>query len=559
MQLAWLTCPFVRLPRAGVTCGFVAACLGVVLLPFVTPLPCARRSLTALHEWFAQRNGLPNQKCFCAICKLMTTLSPKFSPVFHQLALSWLQWAVLQGAWTQYSEEMTYMKGYITEVLVRSVTEWKKHMKTKSEWWSVHKQLCEHIVDLQACDRCFGVTDEDWTAVQAELEELVSSGELGRCLFGTAWEAVGQSKIDACVAKLLKDFKGKPISKASVAALLASLHQEMSQLGRDSGEVLTAGSVRVVVYLGWKLEISVSSTREWLELQASAIAKSKAIWSGALEPLFAERCLGDEAADDVAGVQVDQAYIKDLAGVRLRAAGYAEAHSLLSTFPTAAQVKDIMEQHKTFLLGTDGRFKVEASFIARALNGKADEVFKQQVLMCLPSDTQSMTMAASAAALTKLCEGPLFVWTNQSLQVVAEVIHESCKSLLEGRSVPKLQRTEHPLLLQARASMSLWLVAPTDPPVSPTPAPGAASALAWFARFEEQATSGEAHKFVELSRLLQFGWLLSEGQRKTLQKWADALAAGSSPAGSSGGGPAKAGPKSRGPTAKSQVAALFAK
>ena len=125
--------------------------------------------------------------------------------------------------------------------------------------------------------------------------------------------------------------------------------------------------------------------------------------------------------------------------------------------------------------------------------------------------------------------------------------------------VPRHARVADGFFADCRARMSLWFVVPAPAQGEVQVEPGEASARATFASYDALVKGGKGIPYTSLRKLLSFGWLLTEADRRTLTKWADsAAAAGEEPKGGAAGGSRKAA-AARGPTAASQVAGLFAK
>lgn len=508
-----------------------------------------KRNLQDLREWLAH-SPICNQRNLVALFRCCMSMSPRHSSPFNELGIFLMEWVAKNKVDEKFPSEVKVLKGYMNACLLKSVADLKRHDMTKTQWFENYKHLARLVVDVEAAGRCFGCTG-NWLDVQKDLELIVMSGELGQTLFGLAWSEVAGDKARLLMRSSLSDLKRqKELSQKSLDNIFRVFKERMADKGCNALEA--NGNTKVSMkYLGLDITIVVHSVLDEWECQAWAHIKSAAIMCGSFAELWGEKSFAKKcAATD--GVTVSQDVVAGLLKVRKMAAKYCDDEG----GPISkATLQNVLKEHAGFLQLQDKRFRIERAFFEHLIGGGADGRFKELVLEALPAEKDAITMGEARERLDSILSGVVYKFANPNLQVAGQAVSAQVHALVESRSITK-PKVDDPFLVQCKARMALWYHFEAEGQANI--AAGEASALAAFAHYEKQIESKSRVPYVDLQRLLSFGWLLGSEKTKQVFKWADGMASVlSKPGGTVKRDPAT--PKPNNGSAKSHVSSLFKK
>jgi hypothetical protein len=164
------------------------------------------RLQAALEAVFSRRRNLEpltaylstvavfNQKNTVALLKAILLLNPITSLDNNCLALSVLEYCTRHAVQNKYPHEMGVMKNYFTSALVKRLHEFRRHDLSRKDFWERHRKVAHFVMPVDAADHCFACAGH-WADVEVHLAAVVQSGELGRVLFGKAWQDVAGKKV----------------------------------------------------------------------------------------------------------------------------------------------------------------------------------------------------------------------------------------------------------------------------------------------------------------------------------------------------------------------------
>jgi hypothetical protein len=151
-----------------------------------------------------------NQKNTVALLKAILLLNPSTSLDNNCLALGVLEYCTRHALQKKSPHEMGVMKNYFTAALVKRLHEFRRHDLSRTDFWERCKRVAHFVLPVEAADHCFACAGH-WADVEVHLAAVVQSGELGRVLFGKAWQDVHGKKVTVLmqenVAAILQENK----------------------------------------------------------------------------------------------------------------------------------------------------------------------------------------------------------------------------------------------------------------------------------------------------------------------------------------------------------------
>ena len=121
-------------------------------------------------------------------------VNPATSTDNNGVAMALMQHCVRHDLVKVFPNEMAVMRSYFEQTLVKSFVESRKHDLDRETWWKDTKELCAFVLPVDAVTACFKCKDE-WATVEVHLQAAVSSGDLGRVLFGKCWKELAGDKV----------------------------------------------------------------------------------------------------------------------------------------------------------------------------------------------------------------------------------------------------------------------------------------------------------------------------------------------------------------------------
>ena len=126
-----------------------------------------------------------------------------------------------------------------------------------------------------------------WVHVEAHLQEVVSSSNIGRRLFGFAVQQVLSSLVAIKMEETLHQLREKPIITTSTI-MSAKKSMMLKVDAMQNIDTLPAKRAIKVEYRGVEVSIKISGIAEEFDMRAAALIKSEAASCGDLTPLFCE-------------------------------------------------------------------------------------------------------------------------------------------------------------------------------------------------------------------------------------------------------------------------------
>jgi hypothetical protein len=123
------------------------------------------------------------------------------------------------------------MKNYFTAALVKRFHEFRRHDLSRKDFWERFRKVAHYVMPVNVADHCFSCAGR-WADVEVHLGAVVQSGELGRVLFGKAWQDVASKKVTMLmqenVAAILQESK---ITSKLLQAKMEDLTLKVKKLG----------------------------------------------------------------------------------------------------------------------------------------------------------------------------------------------------------------------------------------------------------------------------------------------------------------------------------------
>lgn len=487
------------------------------LLAAVTHLFVRRRSVEPLVQWLASADMI-NQKMLVGMFRACLGCPPSTSPENCKLGMSLMEYVVRHQVQVNYAVEAGHMTDYFNSTLSKQYQTFRKHGLTRADFWAQHQSLCKLVLPAEAAQQCFGISGSGtWAEVESHLAECVRSGSLGRALFSKAYGDVAATKASQLVRLMVDSLRGKTIKQSDIDDAKVRLSAQVKELGRDMGDAYTSPTEVTVMFLGVPVPVPVVSIHDEFMALVWAYMKTVAIVKGDLEPIFGELALAEMVAL-AENDKVDLSAVRDCSTVRAAAARHLDGETAIN----GLMVKKAIDEHGSFLLSMDRRWRIEQHFLLYMVKDGASAKFKRTVSAMLPGSGRTCTVQSALQGLVRFGQSALYDWVDCGHQAAYQRILEDVKAIAADLP-PRSDPLSDPFLVTCRSAMSHWcdMPVPALPAEQEQPPIGEARALAVFEKYRALKQGGAATSvsFQAMQRLNVFSWLLSDDQKVMLAGW----------------------------------------
>lgn len=473
---------------------------------------CADSS--GLLAWL-QREELPNQRCCCALAKVVLSLDPYVGPSRCEVLMSMLQWAYAVKFPEAHPELWQLVRSRFDQTLDRSWSLLKSTGVGSLAWWTSVQPHGTLLLDEASWEKCIRHSGDTWDDYTKELTVVMGS-LVGSRMFQVPWKTVQAQVID----KIVRDSVAtawsneKVISWEVLKAKRAELASALKAKGTDLYSTFKPRQVEVV-YRGVKFPIMVSSYIDIHTCFMWAKIKETAVLMGLVEPLFCESALCPMGEAVWTGV-LDKALLTETIASRTAMHSFVEDKAKA----TASEIQRALVKNNRALQALDKQWRIESNFYLSQVGKSGEERLQQLVLGKLPTEQQAVTLKDAKNSVKLLCECTLYQFVGVALQrSLTTLMH--WLDLLIGSRPPNIPRTAtDPFTSKLILAMANFARAKAsnegggDEEVC-----GKEAVEVMFAKV---AAAVQAHKSPSLESLRPLGmykWLLAPKQQTQLKEW----------------------------------------
>ena len=164
-----------------------------------------RRSTAELHQW-AQHTTNINQLSLVALLRQVLKMPAIKSLENANIGISILKLFAKLKIHESFPSEWAAVKAHFDMCLVRTLAAFKSEEQTSSVWWEVHKDFAKLLLPERSMEAALSC-ETDWASVQAEVQEVYESSEVGRRLMARAIKQLETESVGARVAKAVQDLR----------------------------------------------------------------------------------------------------------------------------------------------------------------------------------------------------------------------------------------------------------------------------------------------------------------------------------------------------------------
>lgn len=188
---------------------------------------------SALLAWL-QREELPNQRCCCALMKLVLCLDPYVGPSRCEVLMAILVWCHATDFPARHPELWQTVRSKFDQVLDKSWSLLKATGVGVKAWWSSIQPHGSLVLPQASWQKCIDHDGETWDSCHKELEVVMGS-LAGSRLFAVPWKMVQAQAIDKLVSDSVVELfaKEKNITAAVLKSTRNTLNDKLKQTGDD--------------------------------------------------------------------------------------------------------------------------------------------------------------------------------------------------------------------------------------------------------------------------------------------------------------------------------------
>jgi hypothetical protein len=417
-----------------------------------------------------------------------------------------------------YQEEWMQIKDHLDSALVKSLSTWKSNSNRAKMWWESHRAWIGAIVPVADADKCMLCVD-DYQTVEQELCRVVQSSQIGNKLFGVAHRQYEANKTTGTILKAVGQLVAADVTMEAVSKARSAFVETALQNRRDVKELMPKRTVQVV-YRNVPFPVLVHSHYDEYLMQETAAIETVAVDNGALPPLFCENELVP-AGRTTTKLKVDAAVIADAVAAR-RAASSA----LQCDAPSGEMIRKLMETNKAQYTQLHRGWRVQVGFWQAVVGDGSERRLQDEILKCITSDTDEITVDDAIANMELLSRGKLVAFCGLALQSQFAV----CQTFLQDikcKRPPRYDGEKDSPFLKKIMDAVAKLLTHQNAAGSQQEAPshklrGAQAAKAKLEQVRKEKTKGETVSLCELTTLNVFSWLLTIKEREEVRKLIDA-------------------------------------
>ena len=230
------------------------------------------RSKGPLITWVRKCTKINKKELDC-LCKLLMKFKPASQPTALTAVLATMKMIVRLGLEKEHAEIISNVAHLFDRCLVLSLASWRRGRLADDRWFRTWKGPAGLVIDTSAAERVWAAR-KSWKAVSKDVENLISTTEIGKKLFSWAAPYVTEERLrdhaDDVTAKVLD---GKMVDDAALKAWWDQNRQEADQA--QAWSVLEHKRTAVFTYRGHDLEVEVSSWEQELSIYLAAYLKSR--------------------------------------------------------------------------------------------------------------------------------------------------------------------------------------------------------------------------------------------------------------------------------------------
>ena len=388
-----------------------------------------RRSTAELHQW-AQHTTNINQLNLVALLRQVLKMPAIKSLESANIGISILKLFAKLKIHESFPSEWAAVKAHFDMCLVRTLAAFKSEEQTSSVWWEVHKDFAKLLLPERSMEAALSC-ETDWASVQAEVQEVYESSEVGRRLMARAIKQLETESVGARVAKAVQDLREvENITMAELEKNKKHFLAAMDMCHVDVNQPFMPRKEVPIEYRGVRASIIVMSPLGYYSVAIEAYVRSVACHLDLLPGLWCEA--------ELVGF-MGQFKTKNVDAELLKAAKVSRQaclDALADEFATSPNIAKVLQTKKNFVCSVDRFFRVELGFWFGSTGETAAARVRALILQCLPTreEKKRTTLAESVSNFSSASEGRLLSFAGASQQALFRTVHAWVTSMANGRT-----------------------------------------------------------------------------------------------------------------------------
>jgi hypothetical protein len=459
----------------------------------------------------------PNQKVLCCIYKTcLKYIKPMSSQEQCTIVLELMRFVARLDLKDAFPREFDIMKKIFDTACCKSASTFKANGVSSFAWWTRHKEIAELLLPSAALEKCMNNKSESWSALETELLEVVTACELGERLFLKASQTILRQRLTLCSVETVATLRGKAVARDDIETAKQVLETKLNALGCQ-GTVTFAPRATKVTYRGAKLDIMVVSYNDEFQAHLQAFLRSVAVDTKNLPALwFEDELVGAHVT--APGTLVHDQLIGSFRTARDTAINMATTDGLSSGDALVA----MLQKKRQFLTSIDKYFSIEISFFSSCVGESASLRLQDEMLLCLPTRANCLTVDESMTALRAMERGKLLEFAGLGPAGIFTAVLKHIKAIQDKR-VPMWQ-TGSGFMAKVKAQSSLFVKfeAATSAGATPETFYGVKAVAAIYAKVTATKLT-TAIGYDALTPLVVFGWLLKPCEQLIVKGWTNEI------------------------------------
>lgn len=510
-----------------------------------------RRSVMEIITWSETASEV-NQMNFVALLKQVLKIPPQKSLENCSITVALMRMIVRLDLHTKFPNEMLAMRSHFDSACCKSLASFKSQMRSGSEWWTMNREWAKLVLPMQATNVALAEKNS-LAQVDAEINMVVESSEVGRRLLEAAMRQVQLDKIAGRIAEHVKELTGKSLTAAILEKNKTDFMKCLENNGYNPLQRFTPKQVEYE-YRGHKVSIVVTSPIEQYSVAVECLLRSVATDLGILPSLWCENDLVGERPQQT--IKLAKAMVAPSEMTR---------HTLLDQLDvedaTSENIMRVLKEKRAFLASTDRYSKIEVAFWSSLVGEAAVSKVHELILDCLPNRETVRSLEQSHQKLTKAESSALVSFCGSALKSVVKTVHNYIRAMQSGEA-PMLDNLAATDAFAANVKQRLAFFCRVTLPKSKEQEEmvllGVDAAKHLLQGLEQKQESNAQVSFADIVSVVTFKWLLTTEERTRLDRIKNECVAksgaGSAPCGETR---RRASTKKAGVDTRSMVKALF--